>query len=84
MDRIHDLEFNKFCTDKFHEIYYKENGGYPTPSDNGSLKRIKGVDLPWCKFDLKYAREYYKTHKQFLPANNLTHCPFSNIPIELI
>ena len=83
-DKLYDEQFNRFCADKFHEIYYKENGGYPTPSDNGSLKRIKGVDLPWCKFDLKYAREYYKNNKKFLPANNLTHCPFSNIPIELI
>ena len=83
-DRLYDEQFNKLCTDKFHEIYYKENGGMPTPMCEGSFKRSKGVNLSWCKFDLKYAREYYKTHKQFLPTNNLTHCPFSNIPIELI
>lgn len=84
LDKRNDEEFNKSCADKFHQIYYKENGGPPTPSCEGSLKRTKGVNLPWCKFDLKKAREFYQINKKFPVANNLTHCPFSNIPIELI
>lgn len=83
-DRMYDAEFNKFCIDKFHEIYYKENGGTPTPSCDGSLKRIYGVNASWCKFNLKNAREYYKLNHMFPPANHITHCPFSKLPIEEI
>lgn len=83
-DRKYDDKFNKMCLDEFHKLYYKENGGTLTPSCDGSLKRKDGMNLSWCKFDLKNAREYYRLYKKFMPANPITHCPFSGIKINEI
>ena len=54
---------------------YKENGGTPTPSCEGSIKRINGVNLPWCKFNLKDARDYYLINKK---CDNINLINFSS------